>query len=108
MSNNLKVTDNFYNDFPARMSDGRFITSYIPNCELNLRGQKNMSSWEYKLLLTRKGNEIRDAIESKTNEVFGCDNCNDPSIPLSNKFQQNCSVNGCRINVVNQNGLGLN
>ena len=107
MSNNLKVNDNFYNDFPARMSDGRFITSYAPNCELNLRGQKNMSSWEYKLLLTRKGNEIRDAIESKTNEVYGCDNCNDPSIPLENQYLQDCTSYGCHITESNPKGAGL-
>ena len=73
-----------------------------------LRGQKNLSSWEYKLLLTRKGNEIREAIDAKRNEIYGCDNCNDPNIPLPNKFKQNCSVNGCRIDLVNENGIGLN
>ena len=46
-------------------------------------------------------------LSTETNELYGCDNCNDPNIPLANKFQQNCSVNGCRIDLVNQNGLGL-
>ena len=35
-----QVTDNFYNDFPARMSDGRFITNYFPNCDINRKMKK--------------------------------------------------------------------
>ena len=32
---NQKVTDNFFVDFPARMSDGRQFTDYRPNCLMN-------------------------------------------------------------------------
>ena len=49
-----KVPDNFYKEFPARMSDGRFITNYHPICETNSMAQGNMTSWQYKLFLTRK------------------------------------------------------
>ena len=35
-SSNFKgVPTNVYDDCPALMSDGRFLTSYLPNCELN-------------------------------------------------------------------------
>ena len=51
-----KVPDNFFKDFPARMSDGRFITDYTPNCQLNLEFQQNMTSWQYRSFLTKMGN----------------------------------------------------
>ena len=33
-SNFKGVPTNVYDDCPALMSDGRFLTSYLPNCEL--------------------------------------------------------------------------
>ena len=35
-----KVTDNMKTSFPSRMSDGRFITNYHPNCMMNAGFQK--------------------------------------------------------------------
>lgn len=102
-----KVTDNFYKDFPARMSDGRFVTDYSPNCNMNLSAQKNMSSWDYKLFLTRNAEKIMSHIHNYENSVYGCDNCNDPNIPLSHQFEQNCAKGGCHIKQVNPNGAGL-
>ena len=48
-----KVPDNVKSDFPARMSDGRFITDYTPNCQHNLAIQKDMTSWQYKTYLSK-------------------------------------------------------
>ena len=53
-----KVTDNFHPDFPARMSDGRFITNYLPNCQLNLMYQQDKTSWQYRAYLTRMSDKI--------------------------------------------------
>ena len=103
-----KVTDNFHKDFPARMSDGRFITDYSPNCAMNLSAQKNMSSWEYKLFLTRNTNNVMKSIKDNNHNTYGCNNCNDPSIPLQNKYLQECVNESCHIKEVNPNGLGLN
>ena len=102
-----KVTDNFYKDFPARMSDGRFITDYYPNCAMNLSAQKNMSSWQYKLFLTRNTNNIMNAIKGYNHQRYGCDNCNDPSIPLQNRYLQNCTNYSCHISETDNQGLGL-
>lgn len=102
-----KVPDNFYKDFPARMSDGRFITDYHPNCSMNLSAQKNMSSWQYKLFLTRNTNNIMGAIKDYNHSRYGCENCNDPSIPLQNQFLQECVNESCHIKQVDQSGLGL-
>ena len=102
-----QATDNFYKDFPARMSDGRFITDYSPICSLNLAAQKNMSSWEYKLFLTRNAETIMNNINNYENKVYGCNNCNDPNIPLAHRYEQDCTKGGCHIKQVNPNGAGL-
>ena len=52
------IPDNRYNNCPALMSDGRFITNYKPNCEMNRNIERSFqqnvpsSSWEYKYNLT--------------------------------------------------------
>ena len=102
-----KVPDNFYKEFPARMSDGRFITDYYPNCAMNLSAQKNMSNWQYKLFMTRNAVKIMDSIKEYDHNRYGCNNCNDPSIPLTNQFLQKCENESCRIEQVDPNGLGL-
>ena len=102
-----KIPDNFHKDFPARMSDGRFITDHYPNCAMNLSAQKNMSSWQYKLFLTRNASEIMNSIRDFNHKKYGCDNCNDPSIPLQNQYLQNCTNYACHISEVNPKGVGL-
>jgi hypothetical protein len=102
-----KIPDNFHKDFPARMSDGRFITDYYPNCSMNLSAQKNMSSWQYKLFLTRNATQIMGSIRDFNHKKYGCDNCNDPSIPLQNQYLQNCTNYACHISEVNPKGVGL-
>ena len=47
-----KVPDNFFDDFPARMSDGRFLRDHTPNCDLNTKYKKGMNNWEYRQHLT--------------------------------------------------------
>ena len=92
---------------PPLMSDGRFITDYYPNCSMNLSAQKNMSSWQYKLFLTRNASEIMNSIRDFNHKKYGCDNCNDPSIPLQNQYLQNCTNYACHISEVNPKGVGL-
>jgi len=101
-----KATDNFHNDFPARMAYG-FMTDYYPNCELNLAMQKNMTSWQYRLFLIRNGNQIRNMNSDFNNKRFGCNNCNDPSIPAQTRYLQNCTNDVCHIKEQNPRGIGL-
>jgi hypothetical protein len=103
-----KVTDNYYTDFPARMSDGRFITDYSPNCQQNSKIQQNMTSWQYSLYLKRNSNSIMNIISDENNKKYGCNNCNDPSIPLQNKYTQSCTTQACNITFADSKGLGLN
>ena len=102
-----KVPDNFHKDFPARMSDGRFITDYFPNCVMNLSAQKNMSSWQYKLLLTRNASDIMKSMRDFNHSRYGCENCNDPSIPLQNQYLQECTNVACHVKETDPQGVGL-
>ena len=101
-----KVTDNYLKSFPARMSDGRFITDYTPNCERNLLHQKKMSSWEYRNYLTTNAEKIMQDNVDYINDVFGCLDCNNTQL-LDNSVKQVCDFNGCSIEVVNKNGIGI-
>ena len=100
-----KVSDNYYKDFPARMSDGRFITDYSPNCQMNGVIQQNMTSWQYKTYLSRYSDKIMEETNSMNDKLYGCNNCNHVSLPTYS--EQLCSPSGCKINVVNENGLGM-
>ena len=53
-----KTSDNVNLDFPARMADGRTFTDYRPNCVMNKVLSKQMDSFEYRIYLTHKGNEL--------------------------------------------------
>ena len=92
-----KVTDNFFKDFPARMSDGRFITNYSPNCQQNLIYQNNMTSWQYRAYLTKMANQIRNHERIKNEKLYGCDVC----------YEQVCNENGCTMKEVNPEGIGM-
>ena len=61
---NTLITDNFFDDFPARMADGRFITDYSPNCDNNMKHKKEMSGWEYRQYLTNNAETIIKEINS--------------------------------------------
>ena len=85
------ATDNYISDFPARMSDGRFMTNYFSNCDLNRKLQKNLSSWQYRLLLTESADTILDN-EKKINEAkFGCESCTVNFDPDS-RYVQECDM----------------
>tara|TARA_B100000745_G_C19949655_1_gene320549 strand:+ start:185 stop:490 length:306 start_codon:yes stop_codon:yes gene_type:complete len=100
--------DNNYHNLSARMSDGRFITNYSPNCELNRKLQKDMTSFQYRFYLTKYTDTIMNDNNQSDQEKFGCIQCQG-NIPVLPKYKQNCYQNGyCEINTVNNNGIGLN
>ena len=73
----LGVSNNYYEDCPALMSDGRFITNYLPNCEMNnnvarLYSGKPLTSWEYTYYLTNEAGKANNYFLNKYNEEYGC------------------------------------
>jgi hypothetical protein len=105
-SDNQKITDNYLKSFPARMSDGRFITDYSPNCDKNLLLQKNMSSWEYRSYLMNNASKLIEEEKNLMDNQFGCLDC-DITPSLDSSVKQVCSHTGCDIEVINKGGIGI-
>ena len=102
----IEVTDNFHNDFPARMADGRFITDYTPNCMLNTGRKDKMNTWEYRIHLTNNAESIMGEINQKNEELYGCKECHTTVLP-SNRMKQVCTENGCNLEEVDSTGIGI-
>ena len=81
--------DNNNHDFTARMSDGRFITDYSPNCELNRKLQNNMTSWQYRMFLTNMADSILESEHKLDEEEFGCSDCSKMFLFLKMNMNKN-------------------
>lgn len=103
---NTMVTDNFHKDFPARMSDGRFMTDYTQNCMLNTLRKEKMSAWEYRTHLINNAEAIMKEINEKNEQMYGCQECHVTVLPGPNA-KQVCTDTGCDIVEVESSGLGL-
>tara|TARA_A100001015_G_C14581559_1_gene553081 strand:+ start:29 stop:346 length:318 start_codon:yes stop_codon:yes gene_type:complete len=102
-----KVPDNVKSDFPARMSDGRFITDYTPNCQHNLAIQKDMTSWQYKTYLTRYADQIMKNINSNNIQYYGCETCDGTKTISPPKVKQDCTMENCTIKPYDPNGIAM-
>ena len=47
-------------EFPARMSDGRFITNYNSSCVSNLLMSNGMNSYTYRQMLINNADKLMD------------------------------------------------
>ena len=103
-----KVTDNFNTGFPARMSDGRFITSYWPNCALNSGIQGEMNSYVYRQFLTNNATSIMENMNTIHKAEYGCEECF-PNIKVNpgSRYVQECGPEGCNIKEINPKGIGI-
>ena len=102
----LKVPDNFHQDFPARMSDGRFMTDFTTNCILNTLRKEKMSAWEYRTYLINNAEQIMNEINEKNEKLYGCQECHRTVLPSPNA-KQVCTDSGCEIVKVEDGGVGL-
>jgi hypothetical protein len=102
----LKVPDNFHADFPARMSDGRFMTDFNTNCILNTLRKEKMSAWEYRTHLINNAEQIMEEMNEKNEQLYGCQECHRTVLPAPNA-KQVCTDTGCEIVKVEDGGIGL-
>lgn len=102
----LKVPDNFHADFPARMSDGRFMTDFNTNCILNTLRKEKLSAWEYRTHLINNAEQIMNEINEKNEQIYGCQECHRTVLPAPNA-KQVCTDSGCEIVKVEEGGIGL-
>ena len=110
-TNNLGGDNNF-DGCPALMSDGRFITSYKPNCEMNrmiektFNNNKPLTSWEYKYNLTNHADKVMGFVNNNNKNQYGCSGYGyQVPQPL---LKQDCQLDNCVISRTgNNNGIGL-
>ncbi len=101
-----KVPDNFFDGFPARMSDGRFLRDHTPNCDLNTKYKKGMNNWEYRQHLTENAEQIMKEINQENDKLYGCKDCHLTVVP-SNRANQVCTDGNCKIEEVDKDGIGI-
>ena len=101
------MSDN-YKKYPPRMSDGRFMTEFRPNCLVNknIMDTMNMDSYEYRMYLTKSAESIMKQINDHNNELYGCKDCSNVTVPPV-KNMQNCWGPNCQIEMVNPTGIGI-
>ena len=104
--------DNNFEGCPALMSDGRFITNYKPNCEMNkgiessFNSKGSMTSWEYKYNLTNGADKVMGLINTNNKKTYSCSGYGyQVPQPL---LKQDCNLDNCTINSTGNNkGIGL-
>ena len=106
----VHVPNNVFDDCPALMSDGRFITSYLPNCEMNNRvsklfSDKPLTSWEYTYYLNNQGDKAQNYFNSQYTQKYGCSGY--PYKIVEPELKQDCNTDNCVIKTVNKDGMAL-
>ena len=92
-------------EFPARMSDGRFITNYNSSCVSNLLLSNGMNSYTYRQMLINNAEQIMNKTNNDYSSKFSCDSCYKMLIPKT-KYEQDCSGESCTIKQVSK-GIGI-
>ena len=98
-----RVADNVYAGFPARMSDGRFMTNYQPNCLMN---KNDNNSYQYRQFLINNAEKIMSQTQEKNKQDYGCSDCSKVAVPETKNYQ-NCWGPNCVIETVNPGGIGI-
>ena len=100
-----KVSDNYFEDFPGRMADGRAFTDYRTNCITNYGLAKDMTSWEYRYYLQNNAAKIVEDETTQRNSLLSYSGPNAPEVPVKNV--QNCNKGFCTITPSSDNGIGI-
>lgn len=104
------VPNNVYDDCPALMSDGRFLTSYLPNCQLNnnlgkLFDSKSLTSKEFTYYLTNGSNKVNNFMNQEYKNNYGCSAY--PYKIIEPELKQDCNTDNCVIRTPNPHGMGI-
>ena len=94
-------------EFPARMSDGRFITNHNSSCVNNLLFSKGMNSYTYRQMLINNAEKIMKDEKEQNKKNFSCKSCSKMIVPKT-KYEQDCSGDVCTIKQVSEGGIGIN
>ena len=100
-----RATDNFFLDFPARMSDGRQFTDYRSSCYINLPEQ-DMTTYQYRQFLKHNGNKIRQNFININEAVARCGTCSDYEI-VKPDLALTCNEDECIREINDEAGVGI-
>tara|TARA_B100000519_G_C14118476_1_gene379264 strand:- start:482 stop:796 length:315 start_codon:yes stop_codon:yes gene_type:complete len=101
----MDAMDNVKN-YPARMSDGRFVTNFNSSCVTNLLRSKGMNSYTYRQMLINNAEKIMEQTVSDYEKNFSCNSCSKMIIPKT-KYVQDCSGETCTIKRNSFGGIGI-
>ena len=94
-------------DFPARMSDARFIPNYNSSCVNNSLLSNGMNSYTYRQMLINNAENIMKDTKEQNKNNLSCKSCAKMIIPKT-KYEQDCSGDVCTIKQVSEGGIGIN
>tara|TARA_B100000902_G_C26994285_1_gene756633 strand:- start:456 stop:770 length:315 start_codon:yes stop_codon:yes gene_type:complete len=94
-------------DYPARMSDARFITNYNSSCVNNKLRSNGMNSYTYRQMLIQNAEKIMEDTKNQNEKNLSCNSCYKMIIPKT-KYEQDCSGDVCTIKQVSEGGIGIN
>tara|TARA_Y100000590_G_scaffold469976_1_gene661066 strand:+ start:6747 stop:7061 length:315 start_codon:yes stop_codon:yes gene_type:complete len=101
----MDAMDNVKN-YPARMSDGRFLTNFNSSCVNNLLLSKGMNSYTYRQMLISNAEKLMKDQVSQNEKNFSCKGCPKMIIPKT-KYEQDCSGDVCTIKRTSDGGIGI-
>ena len=93
-------------EYPARMSDGRFLTNYNSSCLNNMVLSKNMNSYKYRQMLINNAETIMGDTKNEYLNRYSCNSCYKMLIPKT-KYEQTCTGDSCSIKQVSDAGIGI-
>tara|TARA_Y100001936_G_C15994633_1_gene624344 strand:+ start:920 stop:1234 length:315 start_codon:yes stop_codon:yes gene_type:complete len=101
----MDASDNNKKQFPARMSDGRFITNFNSSCVTNQLLSDGENSYTYRQKLINHAEEIMEQTNKYYEENLNCESCYKMLIPKV-KYHQDCDGDYCTIKKVSD-GIGI-
>jgi hypothetical protein len=107
-----KASNNKHFGCPPRMSDGRHFTDYRPNCHVNnlVRANNDLNtSFQNRLFLTQNASKLIQMNRKYACQKNCCGPCKEPyheGTMLQEHTVNKCSKDGCKSEVLFENGLG--
>lgn len=102
--------DNAHPDCPAKMSDQRFATNYLPRClqEISIvdERQQPLSSYAYRQYLINNAETLIRQQGNDFNTKYGCRPCSG-NTELAAQRVQVCNGRTCKFTPPDYSGLGL-
>ena len=98
-----RPSDNYFMDFPAKMSDGRLFTDYKSSCIMNAKSL-GMTSLDYRTFLINNGQQILNNNTDIVNQIAGCGKCSNYAV-FPPYYSVECNEDRCIENAIQTKGV---